>query len=148
MALDLFLVRIMTRKRSGNDLFNGNYDGYYSLPRDPIGRLLRIYALIVFVIPEVLETVKDHNDTTLAISSSWAISLTVLLRIITTSTHLRGDRVAYEVKATWKVDTKFIINDVYKASLHVGELLSQLNKSTMNERLILSFARGSTCHMY
>jgi hypothetical protein len=37
---------------------------------------------------------------------------------------------------------------VHKASLHIGELLSQFNKSTMNERLILSFAWGGTCHMH
>lgn len=52
------------------------------LPRNPISRLLGIDALIIFVISEILQPVEDHDDSTLAISTTSTIALAVLLGLI------------------------------------------------------------------
>lgn len=83
IALDLFLVRMMTLKRSGKDLtINGYLDLSRYLPWHPISRLLRIDALIVLVVPEVLKAVQDHDDSALAVTATGTVSLTVLLGLI------------------------------------------------------------------
>lgn len=83
IALDLFLVRMMTLKRSGKDLtINGYLDLSRYLPWNPICGLLRIDALIVLVVPKVLKAIQDHYDSALAVTASDAVPLTVLLRII------------------------------------------------------------------
>lgn len=83
IALDLFLVRIMTLKRSGKDLkINGYLDLSRYLPWNPIGRLLGIDALIVLVVSEVLKAIQDHDDSALAVTATGAVPLTVLLGLI------------------------------------------------------------------
>lgn len=104
MALDLFLVRMITLNLSGKDLHTNNGYIYRYLPRNPIGRLFGINSLVVLVIPEVLEAIQDHDDSTLAVAATGTITLTVLLRLIRPS-HLGGDGIAYQVKAAGEVDT-------------------------------------------
>jgi len=83
IALDLFLVRIMTLKRSGKDLqINGYLDLSRYLPWHPISGLLRIDALIVLVVSEVLKAVQDHDDSALAVTTTGTVPLTVLLGLI------------------------------------------------------------------
>lgn len=83
IALDLFLVRMMTLKRSGKDLkINGYLDLSRYLPWNPISRLLRIDSLIVLVVSEVLEAIQDHDDSSLAVATAGAVSLAVLLWLI------------------------------------------------------------------
>jgi hypothetical protein len=83
IALDLFLVRMMTLKRSGKDLkINGYLDLSRYLPWYPISRLLRIDSLIVLVVSEVLEAIQDHDDSSLAVTAAGTVSLTMLLWLI------------------------------------------------------------------
>ena len=83
IAFDLFLVRIITLKRSGKDLkINGYLDLSRYLPWHPISGLLRIDALIVLVVPEVLKAIQYHDDSALAVTATGTISLAVLLGFI------------------------------------------------------------------
>lgn len=101
-------------------------------PRDPISGLFRVDTLIVLVIPEVFEAIQDHDDSSLAVSAAGTITLAVLLRLIG-ATHLGSYGITHQVKAAGEVDTQLIINNMHKASLDVGELLSQLDEGTVDE---------------
>jgi len=82
----------------------------------------------------------------LAVSAAGTITLAVLLRLIG-ATHLGGYGITHQVKAAGEVDTQLIINNMHKASLDVGEFLSQLDEGTVDEGLILSLAGWGTSNM-
>ena len=85
IAFDLFLVRMITLKRSGKDLKITVIlckDVVRYLPWYPISGLLGIDPLVILVISKVFKAIKDHNDSALAVSASSTITLTMFLRLI------------------------------------------------------------------
>ena len=97
------------------------------LPWDPIGRLFGINTLIVFVISEIFKTIKDHNDSPGSISGASSSSLSLWIVASTAVSHRIANGITHEVKASGEVDTKLVINDMHKSSLHIRELFPQLN---------------------
>ena len=116
IALERFLVKMITRKRSGKDLKSFKYILF--LPRHPISRLFRVDSLVVFTVSEVFQTIKNHDNAAVSTASAvipvsvTSIHLGLVHSTSTTASVGGANGIANEIEAPGKIYTQLIVDDV------------------------------------